>query len=70
MKIKNGVIRKPPPTPNSPERTPTEKLRKSSKKINNGNPLSDPILSKLNNEYKVINKFPLKDNQLTTYTYN
>ena len=42
---------------------------KSSKKINNGNPLSDPILSKLNNEYKVINKFPLKDNQLTTYTY-
>lgn len=42
---------------------------KSSKKINNGNPLSDPILNKLNSEYKVINKFPLKDNQLTTYTY-
>jgi len=42
---------------------------KSSKKITNGNQLSDPILNKLNSEYKVINKFPLKDNQLTTYTY-
>ena len=42
---------------------------KSSKKITNGNQLSDPILNKLNTEYKVINKFPLKDNQLTTYTY-
>ena len=26
-KIKNGVIKKPPPTPNKPERTPTNKLR-------------------------------------------
>ena len=26
-KIKNGVIKKPPPTPNKPERTPTSKLR-------------------------------------------
>ena len=42
---------------------------KSSKKITNGYQLSDPILNKLNTEYKVINKFPLKDNQLTTYTY-
>jgi riboflavin biosynthesis pyrimidine reductase len=42
---------------------------KSSKKITNGCQLSDPILNKLNSEYKVINKFPLKDNQLTTYTY-
>jgi len=42
---------------------------KSSKKITDGNQLTDPILNKLNTEYKVINKFPLKDNQLTTYTY-
>ena len=33
MKIKKGVIRKPPPTPNRPERTPTAKLKKSNKKI-------------------------------------
>ena len=29
----NGVIKKPPPTPNNPDRIPTDKLRKSSKKI-------------------------------------
>jgi hypothetical protein len=28
-KIKNGVIKKPPPTPNKPERTPTIALNKS-----------------------------------------
>ena len=28
-KIKNGVIKKPPPTPNKPERTPTNALNKS-----------------------------------------
>ena len=28
-KIKNGVIKKPPPTPNNPERTPTIALNKS-----------------------------------------
>ena len=33
MKIKNGVIKKTPPTPNSPDKTPTEKLKKRSKKI-------------------------------------
>ena len=26
MKIKNGVIKKPPPTPNKPDKTPTTKL--------------------------------------------
>ena len=29
MKIKKGVIKKPPPTPNKPERTPTIALIKS-----------------------------------------
>ena len=33
IKIKKGVIKKPPPTPNNPERTPTTKLKKSSKKM-------------------------------------
>jgi hypothetical protein len=28
-KIKNGVIKKPPPTPNNPERIPTIALNKS-----------------------------------------
>ena len=28
-KIKNGVIKKPPPTPNKPESTPTIALNKS-----------------------------------------
>jgi hypothetical protein len=28
-KIKNGVIKKPPPTPNNPDRTPTIALKKS-----------------------------------------
>ena len=31
--IKNGVIKKPPPTPKRPERTPTNKLKKSNKKM-------------------------------------
>ena len=26
-------------------------------------------IDKLDSEYKLINKFPLKDNRLTTYTY-
>ena len=29
IKIKNGVIKNPPPTPNKPERTPTIALNKS-----------------------------------------
>ena len=29
IKIKKGVIKKPPPTPNKPERTPTIALNKS-----------------------------------------
>ena len=29
IKIKNGVIKKPPPTPNNPDRTPTIALNKS-----------------------------------------
>ena len=28
-KIKNGVIKKPPPTPNKPDKIPTAKLRKN-----------------------------------------
>ena len=32
INIKNGVIRKPPPTPKSPERTPTKNLKKVIKK--------------------------------------
>ena len=33
MNIRNGVIKNPPPTPNNPDKTPTDKLKKSSKKI-------------------------------------
>ena len=33
MKIKKGVIKKPPPTPKRPDKTPTNKLKKSNKKI-------------------------------------
>ena len=33
IKIKNGVIKKPPPTPNKPERIPTIKLTNNNKKI-------------------------------------
>ena len=29
LKIKKGVIKKPPPTPNKPERTPTIALNRS-----------------------------------------
>ena len=31
--------------------------------------LSDEVIESLKNRYKPINKFLLKDNQLTTYTY-
>ena len=30
-KIKKGVIKKPPPTPNKPDRIPTNKLKKNIK---------------------------------------
>ena len=33
MKIKNGVIKNPPPTPNNPESTPTAKLKNNKRKI-------------------------------------
>ena len=33
INIKKGVIKKPPPTPNKPDKTPTEKLKKSNKNI-------------------------------------
>jgi diaminohydroxyphosphoribosylaminopyrimidine deaminase/5-amino-6-(5-phosphoribosylamino)uracil reductase len=42
---------------------------KSDNEISNGVPLEKSIIDRLDNEYKLINKFPLKDNQLTTYTY-
>ena len=42
---------------------------KSDSYIYDGTQLSKSILDKLDNEYKSINKFPLKDNHLTTYTY-
>ena len=37
-KLKNGVIRNPPPTPKSPESRPTIKLRKSIKKMSTDTP--------------------------------
>jgi hypothetical protein len=33
INIKNGVIKKPPPTPKRPDKTPTNKLKKSKRKI-------------------------------------
>ena len=33
MKIRKGVIRKPPPTPNKPDSTPTAKLKNKRRKI-------------------------------------
>ena len=33
MNIKKGVIRKPPPTPNKPDNTPTAKLKNNNKKM-------------------------------------
>ena len=33
LNIKNGVIKKPPPTPKRPDNTPTNKLKKSKRKI-------------------------------------
>ena len=33
ININNGVIKNPPPTPNNPDNTPTEKLKKSNRKI-------------------------------------
>ena len=33
IKIKKGVIKKPPPTPKRPERIPTNKLKKSNRKM-------------------------------------
>ena len=42
---------------------------KSSNNIDNGIKFSDQVIGVLQNNYKPINKFPLKDNQLTTYTY-
>ncbi len=31
IKIKNGVIKKPPPTPNNPDKTPTTKLSRNTR---------------------------------------
>ncbi len=42
---------------------------KSKDVISNGIQFNKSIIDKLDSEYKLINKFPLKDNQLTTYTY-
>jgi diaminohydroxyphosphoribosylaminopyrimidine deaminase/5-amino-6-(5-phosphoribosylamino)uracil reductase len=42
---------------------------KSHNIIDNGIQLKKSIIDKLEIDYKLINKFPLKDNQLTTYTY-
>jgi len=42
---------------------------KSHNVIDNGIQLKKSIIDKLDSKYKLINKFPLKDNQLTTYTY-
>lgn len=42
---------------------------KSHNVIDSGIQLKKSIIDKLDSEYKLINKFPLKDNQLTTYTY-
>ena len=42
---------------------------KSHNVIDSGIQLEKSIIDKLESEYKLINKFPLKDNQLTTYTY-
>ena len=42
---------------------------KSKDEISNGIQFDKSIIDKLDSEYKLINKFPLKDNQLTTYTY-
>ena len=33
IKIKNGVIKNPPPTPKSPDKTPTAKLKNNKRKI-------------------------------------
>mgnify|MGYP005703122445 FL=1 len=41
---------------------------KSTDNIHSGVKLSDEIIESLKNRYKPINKFLLKDNQLTTYT--
>jgi len=41
---------------------------KSSKNINSGIKFSDEVIESLKNNYEPINKFLLKDNQLTTYT--
>ncbi len=42
---------------------------KSSNNIDSGIKLSNKVVESLQNSYKPINKFLLKDNQLTTYTY-
>ena len=41
---------------------------KSSDNIHSGVKFSDEVIESLENRYKPINKFLLKDNQLTTYT--
>ena len=41
---------------------------KSTDNIHSGVKLSDEVIESLKNRYKPINKFLLKDNQLTTYT--
>lgn len=42
---------------------------KSMNDITSGIKFSDEVINSLQNNYKLINKFPLKDNHLTTYTY-
>ena len=42
---------------------------KSTDKIHSGIKFSDEVVDSLRNKYQPINKFLLKDNQLTTYTY-
>src|SRR6056300_1602566 len=42
---------------------------KSINDITSGIKFSDEVINSLQNNYKLINKFPLKDNHLTTYTY-
>ena len=41
---------------------------KSTNNIHSGVKFSDEVIESLENRYKPINKFLLKDNQLTTYT--
>ncbi len=44
MKIRKGVMRNPPPTPNNPDNTPTAKLKNKRKKIKKYSFLNNQVI--------------------------